>query len=157
MSTSPETVIISRSPAQTRRIAGRLLASLPRRVTLALHGDLGSGKTCFVQGLAEALKITRSVTSPTFIIVNEYKGERPLFHIDLYRLNSPAEAAGVGLDEYVESDGITAIEWAERAAGILPPDTVHISFETAARHSERRIAIRWPAGFSHMAEGDEGR
>jgi tRNA threonylcarbamoyladenosine biosynthesis protein TsaE len=121
---------------------------LPHRATLALHGDLGSGKTCFVQGLAAALKIARSVTSPTFIIVNEYRGERPLFHIDLYRLNSAGEAAGVGLEEYIEADGITAIEWAERAADILPAETVHISFETAAHQSERRIAIRWPAGLT---------
>ncbi len=144
MSTSPKTVILSRSPRQTRRAAADLLARLPRRVTLALHGDLGSGKTCFVQGLAAALGIRRAVTSPTFIIVNEYKGERPLFHVDLYRLDSSREATGIGLEDYTETEGITAIEWAERAADILPPDTIHILFETTSKPSERRIVISIP-------------
>lgn len=145
MSISSERSVISRSPAQTRRIAAKLLKDLPRRATLALHGDLGSGKTCFVQGLAAALGIRRSVTSPTFIIVNEYKGEWPLFHIDLYRLNSAREAEGVGLEEYTETDGITAVEWAERAGEILPSHTVHIRFETTSNPSERRITISRPA------------
>lgn len=144
MSTSREKVVVSRSPAQTRRLAADLLAGLPRRATLALHGDLGSGKTCFVQGLAAAMHIERSVTSPTFVIVNEYKGERPLFHIDLYRLESSGEAAGVGLEEYTETDGVTAIEWADRAADILPADAIHIRFEATARSTERRITITWP-------------
>jgi tRNA threonylcarbamoyladenosine biosynthesis protein TsaE len=144
MSTSTETTILSRSPAQTRRAAAKLLAKLPRRATLALHGDLGGGKTCFVQGLAAALGIKRTVTSPTFIIVNEYKGEKPLFHVDLYRLDSSREAIGVGLEEYTETDGITAIEWAERAGDILPLDTIHITFETTTIPSERRITIRMP-------------
>lgn len=144
MNTSSDIVINSRSPAQTRRAAADLLARLPHRATLALHGDLGSGKTCFVQGLAAALGVKRAVTSPTFIIVNEYKGERPLFHVDLYRLESSREAAGVGLEEYTETEGITAIEWAERATDVLPRDTIHIRFETTSRRSERRITISMP-------------
>lgn len=152
MSTSADKVILSRSPAQTRRAAAALLAKLPRRATLALHGDLGSGKTCFVQGLASAMGVARSVTSPTFVIVNEYKGERPLFHIDLYRLESSKDALGVGLEEYTETDGITAVEWAERAADLLPPDTIHISFETTSKPSERRIAISMPPGTAERNE-----
>ncbi len=148
MSTSVETTFVSRSPAQTRRAAADLLAKLPRRATLALHGDLGSGKTCFVQGLAASLGIRRAVTSPTFIVVNEYKGERPLFHVDLYRLESSKEASGVGLEEYTETDGITAVEWAERAADILPPGTIHIRFEATSKPSERRITISMPHGLS---------
>ena len=145
MSTSAETVVLSRNPAQTRRAAADLLARLPRRATLALHGDLGRGKTCFVQGLAAAMGIRREVTSPTFIIVNEYKGERPLFHVDLYRLESSRAATGIGLEEYTETEGITAIEWAERAPDILPPNTVHIRFETTPKPSERRITIAIPS------------
>lgn len=158
MNTSAETVVLSRSPAQTRRAAAGLLAKLPRRVTLALHGDLGSGKTCFVQGLAAALGVKRTVTSPTFVIANEYKGNRPLYHVDLYRLASSREAAGAGIEEYTATDGITAIEWAERADDILPPDTVHIRFETGKRPSERRITVQWPIGIPHnTASAPRGR
>ena len=81
--------IISHSVEDTWNIARSLIDQLPDRAVLALHGELGSGKTCFVQGLAAALDISQAITSPTFTIVNEYSGTRPLYHIDLYRLNSP--------------------------------------------------------------------
>jgi tRNA threonylcarbamoyladenosine biosynthesis protein TsaE len=132
----------SRSPDDTRRIAAELVDTLPRRAVLALHGDLGSGKTCFVQGIAVKIGVRQPVTSPTFTIISEYRGDRSaLFHVDLYRLPSSREADGIGFDEYIESDGITAIEWAERAADLLPPDTIHIWFEVLPGEDARRIRI----------------
>ncbi|MBN1558573.1 MAG: tRNA (adenosine(37)-N6)-threonylcarbamoyltransferase complex ATPase subunit type 1 TsaE [Lentisphaerae bacterium] len=136
----------SRSPAETRRLAARLAADLPPRAILALHGELGSGKTCFVQGLAEALHIAAPVTSPTFTLIREYQGDRALTHIDLYRLATPDEAGALDLDAYMERDGITAIEWAEKAAGLLPDDTIHITFRTGSRPRERTIALARPCG-----------
>ena len=144
MNTSDET-LLSRGPEETLEIARQLAATLPRRAVIALHGELGSGKTCFVQGLALALGITQAVTSPTFTIVNEYRGgERPLYHIDLYRLSHPDQVLSLGFDEYLEADGITVIEWAERAGDLLPPDTLHIDFTALELPDQRRLVIRRP-------------
>lgn len=134
--------ILSRSPEETWKIAAALLTEVPGRAILALHGELGAGKTCFVQGLALALGIAQPVTSPTFTIVNEYRAGRPLHHIDLYRLGGPDEIVALGFDEYLEADGVTAIEWAERASGLLPPATIHIQFTSLPNPDERLILIR---------------
>lgn len=134
-------IITSHSIEDTHALASEIVSRSEGRLVLALHGQLGAGKTCFVQGLAAALGIDRPVTSPTFIIINEYRGERPLYHIDLYRINSPDEALTIGLDDYLDSDGITAIEWAERAGDLLPADAVHIHFESLPEPDSRRIRI----------------
>ena len=137
-------IIVSNSVKDTHKLARHLLKQLSGPQVLALHGDLGSGKTCFVQGLAAALGVARPVTSPTFTLVHEYQGTRPLVHVDLYRLRDSLDALMLGLEEYFESSGIIAIEWAERAEDIFPLRTIHISFEiTAASHS-RRITIKSP-------------
>lgn len=132
---------ISSSPEETWAIAGRLVASLPSRATVALCGELGSGKTCFVQGMARALGIRRAVTSPTFTVVNEYRGNCHLTHIDLYRLHGPDEVLALGFDEYLEGDGITAIEWPDRAEDLLPEDAVFVCMETRPEPRERLIRI----------------
>jgi tRNA threonylcarbamoyladenosine biosynthesis protein TsaE len=133
--------IVSHSPADTHRLAAELLTALPEHAVVALYGDLGSGKTCFVQGLAEAMGIHEPVTSPTFTLVNEYRGERLLTHVDLYRLTSPDEALAMGFEELVESDGITAIEWAERAEELLPAGTLRLRFRTPEDGQLRVITI----------------
>ena len=133
--------VTSTSPAATRRLAADLLAEFADCRVFALHGDLGSGKTCFVQGLAEALGITAAITSPTFTLVNEYPAARPLYHIDLYRLGGPDEALAIGLEDYLETDAITAVEWAERAEDLIPTDTIHLHFESVDAPDERRITI----------------
>jgi tRNA threonylcarbamoyladenosine biosynthesis protein TsaE len=133
---------LSSSPQETQDLAARVLSELPARAVLALHGDLGSGKTCFVQGLARALGINRCVTSPTFTIVNQYRtGSRPLCHIDLYRLAPGKDLDMLGLDEQMDEPGVTVIEWAERAQGLLPPGTIHIRFEVLPGEDSRRIQI----------------
>jgi len=133
--------IISNSPEQTRAIAGRLLNELHPGSVLSLHGELGSGKTCFVQGLAESLGVKQAVTSPTYTLINEYSGRLPLYHIDLYRLRSAEDALALGMDEYLESDGITAIEWGERAEELLPDSVIHVRFELLVRPDARAITI----------------
>jgi len=143
-----ELVIESHSVRDTHTLARHLLKQLPGRVILALCGDLGSGKTCFVQGLAAALGIDRPVTSPTFTLVHEYRGMRPLVHVDLYRLHDSLDALMLGLEDYFENDGITAVEWAERAEDIFPPDTIHVSFETLPDSHSRRITVRSPMPLS---------
>lgn len=137
-------VVESNSVKDTHKLARHLLKQLSGSQVLALHGDLGSGKTCFVQGLAVALGVDRPVTSPSFTLVHEYQGSRPLVHVDLYRLRNSLDALMLGLEEYFESAGITAIEWADRAADIFPAQTIHISFETLAQSHSRRITITSP-------------
>jgi len=108
---------------------------------LALHGELGSGKTCFVQGLARALGVRQPVTSPTFTIVNEYRGRCPLVHMDLYRINDPEELLGIDFENFLDTGGITVIEWAERSGDWLPGNAVHIYFETGPVLNKRIITI----------------
>jgi tRNA threonylcarbamoyladenosine biosynthesis protein TsaE len=140
MRISPEQ-FVSRSPEETQEIAAGIAPRCPGRCVLALFGQLGSGKTCFVQGLARAVGVPQTVISPTFTLIREYGGDRPLYHVDLYRVSNADEALDLGLDEYFERDGITAIEWADRATEILPPDTCHIRFTAGAAPTERHIAI----------------
>jgi tRNA threonylcarbamoyladenosine biosynthesis protein TsaE len=134
------TTTVTKSPAETKRLAASLAASLKPGAVIALHGDLGAGKTCFAQGLAEALGIQRPVSSPTFTLISEYQGRLKLNHIDLYRIHNVQEALNLGIDEYLHGEGVTVIEWAERIAPILPEHTIHIRMETGAEPNERIIA-----------------
>jgi len=135
--------IITESPDETKAFAADLAKKLKPGSVLALHGDLGSGKTCFVQGLAEAVGVTEIVNSPTFTIINEYRGRFRLYHVDLYRINSSAEAEALGMDDFLEGDGITAIEWPEFFSSLLPKSAIHIYFEFV-NANRRRIKIHLP-------------
>lgn len=143
MSTSAtEQTTVSRSPEETWEIARRLLEQLPGPAVIALHGTLGAGKTCFVQGLAIAMGIDAPVTSPTFTVINEYRAAgRRLAHVDLYRLHNIDEIVALGFEDYMAGGGITAVEWAERAGDLVPPDAVHVTITAGGDPDERRIAI----------------
>jgi tRNA threonylcarbamoyladenosine biosynthesis protein TsaE len=134
----------SGDPEQTRRIAAALLPRLGPRAILALHGELGAGKTCFVQGLALALGVDQPVTSPTFALAAEYRGRQPLHHLDLYRLRDARDAFSLGIEDYLRGEGITAIEWAERIAALLPADVIHVRFAHGSSDRERLIEVQWP-------------
>ncbi len=107
-----------------------LAADLARRATpgtvIALSGELGAGKTAFVQGLAAGLGVEGPVTSPTFVMITEYAGRLPLYHVDLYRTESLAEIRALGLEELLDGDGVTAIEWGEKADPLLPARTIRV-------------------------------
>lgn len=108
-------MFISHSPAETESLGERLGRVAQRGWVVALTGDLGAGKTQFVKGLARGLGVTACVHSPTFTLVNEYGGGRfNLFHLDLYRLETPAQILSAGIDEFLSPDGVAVIEWAER-------------------------------------------
>lgn len=120
----------STSVQETHALGARLGNIVQAGDVIALQGDLGAGKTNFVQGLARGLGIAEDVNSPTFILANEYySGRLPLFHIDAYRVADVAEAEGFGLDDYLNGDGVTVIEWAERVRDALPRDVLWIEFE----------------------------
>lgn len=107
--------VISRSPAETESLGERWGREAQAGWVLALSGDLGAGKTQLVKGLARGLGVTARVHSPTFALVNEYGGGRlPLFHLDLYRLETPEQIHSAGLEDYLQPDGVAVIEWAEK-------------------------------------------
>lgn len=139
-------IVETNTPEETWQLAADLADALEPGTVIALHGDLGAGKTCFIQGFAAALGIDEPITSPTYTLIGEYEGRLPLHHIDLYRLSGPDEALGLGLEEYFDVNGITAIEWAERAEGLLPDDVLHIQIH-ADEHSGTRT-------FRIFREGD---
>ncbi len=94
---------------------------------ICLRGDLGSGKTVFTKGIADALGINETITSPTFNIIKEYNGELPLYHMDVYRLNGKVD--GLGLDEYYKKGGIVVIEWADMIEDYLPEERLDINIK----------------------------
>lgn len=130
--------------AATERLAARLAESLRAGDVLALHGDLGAGKTCFIRGLARGLGVDRHVHSPTFTLINEYPGRLRLLHMDLYRIEAGAALDALDLDDYLFGDGVCAIEWAERITPLLPPDTLHVTLQTGTAPDERTITIATP-------------
>jgi tRNA threonylcarbamoyladenosine biosynthesis protein TsaE len=118
---------ISHSVEQTRRLGARLGQMLEGGEVLCLTGELGTGKTCLVQGLGQGLGVTDRITSPTFTLINEYRGGRLyLYHVDLYRIVDAKAALMFGLDDYLYGDGVCAIEWAERVQGIWPDEYLRV-------------------------------
>lgn len=133
----------------TKRL-GRALGHVAEAgLVVALNGNLGAGKTCFVRAVAEGLEVPdpRVVTSPTFILIQEYAARLPIYHFDTYRLSNPAAFAELGAEEYFTADGICLVEWAERVAELLPEDYVRIDFEvagTSSRHLHcHAVGQRW--------------
>ena len=134
--------ITTASAAQTRALAAELAAALPADTTLALHGDMGVGKTTFVQGLAEGLGVKEHVTSPTFAIYSVYQGTPcKLVHLDAYRLEKEAQLESLLLDEFLISPYILAVEWPEKTGAWLPKAAWHVtlSIVDGDRH---RIVLR---------------
>ena len=114
------------SPEETEAAGACLGATLKSGDVVALTGELGAGKTVFVQGLARALGVGTAATSPTFVLVNEYRGRVPVHHGDAYRTTSLAELMDLGIEEMMDGDGITVIEWAERVEPLLPARAVRV-------------------------------
>ncbi len=136
--------VTTNSPEETRALAAGLAGKLDPGSVLALRGPLGSGKTCFAQGCARGLGVEeRYVTSPTFVLIREYRGRVPFYHIDLYRLDPGPEIGALGLDEYLEGPGVTAIEWAEKLEGHLPERTIEVFLDSAGENA-REVSIRFP-------------
>ncbi len=131
MTTTETFEIITYSPEQTRALGLQLGEALKEGIVLSLEGDLGCGKTVFVQGLAQGLRVpdTIYVTSPSYTIIHEYPGRLPLFHADLYRIEDPADIDDLGLFDIMDGNNVLAIEWAERIRGALPAEGISIRFE----------------------------
>jgi tRNA threonylcarbamoyladenosine biosynthesis protein TsaE len=129
--------IVTESDQETVELGSTLGACLEPGDVVALAGELGSGKTWFTKGIARGLGVGANtmVTSPSFALVNEYPGETPLFHIDVYRLDNLSEVLGAGIDDYLYSGGVAVIEWADRWPEILPDETVSVKLVVLDEHS----------------------
>ncbi|MBQ1522708.1 MAG: tRNA (adenosine(37)-N6)-threonylcarbamoyltransferase complex ATPase subunit type 1 TsaE [Erysipelotrichaceae bacterium] len=121
-----ELLVVTKTRKETQDLAYRLGEIVEANTLITLSGDLGAGKTTFTQGLARGLGIDKKVTSPTFTIMKEYKGRLPLYHIDAYRLENITQ--DLGFDEYIESDGVCVIEWANFIEYVLPEELLNIEF-----------------------------
>lgn len=129
---------LSRSEADTRRLGAALATILTPGTVVALVGNLGAGKTRLVQAVAEALGVDReTVTSPTFVLLQEYAGRLPLYHFDAYRLRDIDEFLALGAEELLWSEGVCLIEWADRVAEALPGDHLRIEIEAAGPEARR--------------------
>ena len=117
-------------------------SALPGQI-YTLSGDLGVGKTVFTQGVAKGIGITEPVSSPTFTIVNEYEGGRlPLFHFDLYRMDSPEELFDIGWEDYLARGGVCAVEWSEHAEGAFEEEPIWVDIRRGESDEQRVISIR---------------
>ena len=134
---------ISNSAQETEALGERLAARLQPGDVIAYTGDLGAGKTAFTRGLARGLGVAGRVTSPTFTIVNEYEGGRlPLFHFDLYRMDSPEELFDIGWEDYLARGGVCAVEWSENVADALEDEPIRVDIRRGEHDGQRVISIR---------------
>lgn len=132
---------LSNSPADTEAFGERLARRLRAGDVVAFTGALGMGKTALTRGLARGLGCRGRVTSPTFTIVNEYAGDVPLFHFDMYRLSSSDELYDIGWDDYLARGGVCAVEWSERVADALPEDAVTVDIARGESDESRVITV----------------
>lgn len=154
--TEPDHVLCAHTTAAdgTRAVAARLADCLVDGDVLVLTGELGTGKTCFTQGLARGLAVEGRITSPTFTLVAEHLGRLPLHHLDVYRLDQPDEALDLDLPELLER-GVTVIEWGERIAAVLPGDRLtvelrypELSDEVGDDERQLRLILGGPSWWS---------
>jgi tRNA threonylcarbamoyladenosine biosynthesis protein TsaE len=132
---------VTDSPDQTLRVGRRLGEILSGGAFIALIGSLGAGKTLLTKGIAGGLGVEDlgEVTSPTFVLVNEYRGCVPIYHIDLYRLESFAEVEAIGWDEWIGGPGVTLVEWAEKMEDDLPEERVEVHLQWAGEEKRRLL------------------
>jgi tRNA threonylcarbamoyladenosine biosynthesis protein TsaE len=134
-------VVTSRSPQETEALGHQIGRTLRSGAVLGLSGELGAGKTCFARGVARALGVGGPVTSPTFTLVNEYRGTLTVYHVDAYRTAGPAELSDLGLDEYFDGEGVTVVEWADKLGSLLPPRAIWVDI-AGVGDEPRTITVR---------------
>ena len=136
-----ERAYMTSSESETEALGARLAQALPNGSVVAMYGDLGAGKTAFVRGMARGMGIDMRVSSPTFTIVNEYLGRRSLFHFDMYRLASADELFDIGWEDYLDRDGICAVEWSENVEDAFDGTECVVNIEKTGDNG-RRITIK---------------
>lgn len=135
-------VVTTISEEETIRLGEEFASRLGAGDVVCLFGDLGSGKTRFAKGICHGLGVQEHIASPTFTLINEYAGDKlNVFHFDFYRLRTAGEIAALGFDEYLSGDGICIIEWAERAAALLPVARYEVHFKHGPDERTRIVNI----------------
>lgn len=138
-----ELVIETGHPEETAALGRKIGSLIDVSLSIALTGELGTGKTVLAKGICEGLGVRDLVTSPSFIIVNDYEGRLPVHHVDLYRVETEAELESTGLDDLLGQDGVAVIEWAEKAAGRIPPPVLEVLIEYAGTNRRKvRLTAR---------------
>ncbi|MBQ8203466.1 MAG: tRNA (adenosine(37)-N6)-threonylcarbamoyltransferase complex ATPase subunit type 1 TsaE [Clostridia bacterium] len=136
-----DNIYISNSPEETQKIAAEFAKELKGSEVIAFTGNLGMGKTCFTRGLAKGLGFVGEVTSPTFALINEYRGGRlPIFHFDMYRVSGWEDLYSTGYFDYADEGGVIVVEWSENISSALDNKTIYISIEQTGETS-RKIMI----------------
>lgn len=130
--------MITKTERETIKLGERIGKQLNPGDVVALFGSLGSGKTTLTRGIARGIGVKpNEVSSPSFVLVKEYQGRLPVYHIDLYRLAQPAAIEREGFDDYLYNDGVTVIEWAEKMGELLPPEYLRINLEIKSENSRQ--------------------
>ncbi|HAJ33823.1 MAG TPA: tRNA (adenosine(37)-N6)-threonylcarbamoyltransferase complex ATPase subunit type 1 TsaE [Candidatus Atribacteria bacterium] len=132
--------IITKSPEKTKNLGKEVSKLAKSGDLLAFYGELGAGKTCFIQGISQGLEVKDYVTSPSFTIINEYQGKIPIYHFDLFRLDNAEEILELGYEEYFYGEGLTVIEWAEKIEQLLPKEHLKIDIKFKDRY-QRTISF----------------
>ena len=142
--------VITKSEIETIELAQNFEAEKFPNMVICLDGELGSGKTIFTKGIANALGITDTITSPTFTIIKEYDGELPLYHMDVYRLDGNTD--GVGIEEYFTKGGVVVIEWASTIKDILPEERLDIKFKVIDENKRSIILKPYGKKYEELCE-----
>jgi len=137
-------IIITKSSEEPKNIGKEVGKLAKPGDLLAFYGELGTGKTCFIQGISQELEVKDYVTSPSFTIINEYQGKIPIYHFDLFRLNNEEEILELGYQEYFYGEGLTLIEWAEKIEQLLPKE--HIKIVIKFKDRDKRTISFIPHG-----------
>lgn len=153
--------VATTSGDETARVGGALAPALEPGDVVLLAGDLGSGKTTLARGLGRALGISEPVVSPTFTLVREYEGRLPLVHVDVYRLDHVQELHDLGLEEYIDSDAVTLVEWGDVVAAHLPAERLDVELEAGPGDDDRTITFTlrgrsWRARADAIASAVDG-
>src|SRR2546428_6962798 len=134
------------TPEDTRELASSVAALLSGGDVVVLTGDLGAGKTTFVQGAASALGVTDPVVSPTFTLVRRYRGTRSVYHVDVFRLDRLQEVIDLGFEELFDPDGVTFVEWGDVIQGLLPPAYLEVEMWTRPEDEGRLVVVSGHGG-----------
>lgn len=146
-----EKVFISHSTEETEKFAESFGKKLKAGDIIAYFGSMGMGKTAFTRGLAKGLKITDDVSSPTFALVNEYSGENlKLYHFDMYRVDGYEDLYSTGFFDYMDMNGVMAIEWSENIENVLPSNTIAVTIELIDENT-RKIIIKGDERFENIS------
>lgn len=145
-----EIQVTTRNSEETFRLGKNFVTSLKKEDVVALYGELGCGKTVFVQGACSGLGIEKEVTSPSFILMQRYVGRLPVYHFDFYRITSETEIEALDIEDFFYGEGISFIEWAEKAEYLLPESTFKIFFKRSIKKNKvvegvRNITITVPS------------